>query len=66
MEDDLHSIEAGLAAMKRHATEEAALVEADISFHVDILTATNNPFITVVLADPGGDAVGVRAVLARR
>ncbi len=43
---DLGAIETALGAMKRHATEEAALVEADFSFHVAILNATHNPFIT--------------------
>ena len=43
---DLLSIDNALAAMNRYATEDAALVEADFSFHVAILTATQNPFIT--------------------
>ncbi|MFZ5963259.1 FadR/GntR family transcriptional regulator [Thalassococcus sp. BH17M4-6] len=44
-EDDLTKITTALAAMKANATDEAALVEADFSFHVAILNATHNPFI---------------------
>ena len=44
---DLQRIQTALAAMKDNATEEAALVEADFSFHVAILQATHNPFINV-------------------
>lgn len=44
-EADLEHIYSSLQAMKDNATEEAALVEADFSFHVCILTATHNPFI---------------------
>ncbi|MEQ8589605.1 MAG: FadR/GntR family transcriptional regulator [Roseitalea porphyridii] len=43
---DIANIRKALEAMKRHATEEAALVEADFNFHVAILTATKNPFIS--------------------
>ena len=44
-DDDLANIDTALAAMHRHAMEQKALVEADFSFHVAILTATHNPFI---------------------
>lgn len=44
-DEDLRKIQTALETMKRSATEEAALVEADYSFHVAILTATHNPFI---------------------
>ena len=42
---DVNAIFSALGSMKAHATEEAALVEADYAFHVAILTATKNPFI---------------------
>ncbi len=44
-DDDVKNISEALSDMRRHATEEAALVEADFRFHVAILTATHNPFI---------------------
>lgn len=44
---DLERIENAVTAMKQSAKEEAALVEADFSFHVAVLQATHNPFINV-------------------
>ncbi len=43
---DVEEIDTALADMHARATEQAALVEADYRFHVAILTATHNPFIT--------------------
>ncbi len=45
-DEDLINIEAALESMHNHALEEAALVEADFSFHLAILTATHNPFVS--------------------
>lgn len=45
LDGDVTDIMSALDAMHRHATEQRALVEADFSFHVAILTATHNPFI---------------------
>lgn len=49
-EEDVANILTALDSMKRNATEARALVEADFNFHVAILTATHNPFITTFSA----------------
>ena len=46
-DEDLTQIYAALALMRDNAGEEDALVDADFSFHVAILKATQNPFIHV-------------------
>ena len=48
--EDLDRIDRAFAEMQRNATEEAALVEADFAFHVAILRATHNGFISAFSA----------------
>ncbi|GAA3859902.1 FadR/GntR family transcriptional regulator [Celeribacter arenosi] len=49
-DEDMQAIDDAFAQMKRSTTDEAALVKADYAFHVAILSATGNGFITAFSA----------------
>lgn len=44
-EEDLHRMEAAYAEMRLAGRDRVARIEADLRFHLEILTATHNPFI---------------------